>query len=410
MDNIAVIGAGISGSSISRILSDLGGKPTVFEKSNKPGGLVKCDEVQDTLYHLTGGHVFNSKDNSVLKWFWNIFDKSDFVFAKRNAKIVFGERRVPYPIENNLSYLERKTTEKIVSELLSLDIKKPSNFNEFLTGVFGATLNEIYFRPYNEKIWKTDLSKVPLEWLEGKLPMPSVKDILTNSIYSIEESQMVHSSFYYPKKGGSQFIIDTLLNGVDLNTNYQITSIEFKEGELIINKSQHFDKLVYTGNIKNLGNLFKTNNPILLELFDRAASLKSNGTSNVLCHIKKCDSSWEYLPEERFEAHRIIYTGNFSESNDAVGGRSAVIEFSGEIEKEEAFRLVREMPFEIEPIAFNYTPYSYVIQDAESRDLINKLKKALGEFNIFLLGRFAEWEYKNMDICMADAMKIAKQL
>ena len=410
MDNIAVIGAGISGASVSRIISDLGGKPAVFEKSIKPGGLVKCEIVQGTLYHLTGGHVFNSKDSSVVNWFWSIFEKSDFVFAKRNAKILFGERKVPYPIENNLSFLERETTEKIVSELLSLKKESPSNFNEFLVSTFGDTLNEIYFKPYNEKIWKTDLSKVPLEWLEGKLPMPSVKDILTNNIYSIEESQMVHSSFYYPKNGGSQFIIDTLLRGVDLYANYEINSIVFTDGKLVLNNSHRFDKLIYTGNIKNMGSLFKTNDSVLLELFARATRLKSNGTSNVLCHIKECDSSWEYLPEPRFSAHRIIYTGNFSESNDAVGGRSAVIEFSGEIQKEEAFRLTRDMPFEVEPIAYNYTPYSYVIQDAESRDLINKLKKALEKYNIYLLGRFAEWEYKNMDICMADAMKITKKL
>ncbi|MEJ7682717.1 MAG: hypothetical protein WKG06_33635 [Segetibacter sp.] len=34
-------------------------------------------------------------------------------------------------------------------------------------------LYQLYFGPYNSKIWNTDISKVPLEWLDGKLPMPT---------------------------------------------------------------------------------------------------------------------------------------------------------------------------------------------------------------------------------------------
>lgn len=47
---------------------------------------------------------------------------------------------------------------------------EPTNFEEFLYFRFGVMLYREYFQPYNEKIWKRDLTTVPLSWLEGKLP------------------------------------------------------------------------------------------------------------------------------------------------------------------------------------------------------------------------------------------------
>lgn len=54
MKKIVVIGAGVSGLSIARLLVDGGNKVTVIEKENKPGGLIKCDNINGCLYHKVG--------------------------------------------------------------------------------------------------------------------------------------------------------------------------------------------------------------------------------------------------------------------------------------------------------------------------------------------------------------------
>ena len=58
---VAVIGAGVSGLSIARMLNDANHETVVFEREGKPGGLVKCQKVNNCLFHQTGGHVFNTK-------------------------------------------------------------------------------------------------------------------------------------------------------------------------------------------------------------------------------------------------------------------------------------------------------------------------------------------------------------
>ena len=87
MNNIAIIGGGISGLSIARLLMDQF-SITVFEKEAAPGGLIRCRKVDGSLFHTCGGHVFNSKMQHVLDWFWTFFCReNDFTLADRNSVV-----------------------------------------------------------------------------------------------------------------------------------------------------------------------------------------------------------------------------------------------------------------------------------------------------------------------------------
>ena len=249
---IAVIGGGISGLSVAQMLK---GKHDVlvFEADNRPGGIVKCDHVEGSLFHRTGGHVFNTKRHDVLDWFWNHFDREkEFTKAVRNSVISMEDgKEIPYPIENYAYLLDDITLRSIISDLLALvkaENVEPANFEQFLQQRFGETLYQLYFRPYNYKVWRRDLSKIPLSWLEGKLPMPTVSEILYNNIRQVKEQSFVHSSFYYPKTGGSQFIVDRLAKGLSIIFNSSIEKVEKKAGRWLIDDKE-FDAVVFCGNI-----------------------------------------------------------------------------------------------------------------------------------------------------------------
>ena len=74
MNKVLVIGSGISGLSISRMLSSRY-QVEIVEKDPRVGGMIKCDRVKGNLFHRVGGHVFNSRNQAVLDWFWSQFDK-----------------------------------------------------------------------------------------------------------------------------------------------------------------------------------------------------------------------------------------------------------------------------------------------------------------------------------------------
>jgi protoporphyrinogen oxidase len=416
-EKVVVIGSGISGLSISRMLAHTH-EVKILEKADKKGGLIKCERVNGNLFHRVGGHVFNSKNKEVLEWFWKHFDRDkEFLSAKRNAKILFSNKLVGYPIENFLYELPNEQAERIVLELLEI-IKQENkerasfkNFEEFLKGNFGNSLYELYFGPYNTKIWNTDISKVPLEWLDGKLPMPKIDEVIVTNIIKKEENHMVHSTFYYPKRDGSQFIVDRLSESLDITLSYDVASITVTNQQLSINDSLNADVIVYCGDVRKLDSVINIDDLQLKHALMAVKNLPSNGTSNVLCETDENDISWLYLPESKFKAHRIIYTGNFSETNnEGTERKTCVVEFSGKHEPDEMKKELELLPGNLKPLAFNYEPNSYVIQNTETRDQISTLKKLLLKYNIYLLGRFAEWEYHNMDKCVEAALELSKHL
>lgn len=417
MKKVVVIGSGISGLSISRMLAE-DHEVEILERDKLHGGLIKCERIDGNLFHLVGGHVFNSRNKTVLDWFWKHFDvENEFIKTNRNAKILMNDTLIGYPIENYIYQLPEKQLTPILNELLdklASDVKKIDdykNFKDFLIGNFGEELYKIYFGPYNTKLWNTDLSKVPLEWLDGKLPMPQLREVLFSNIVKKEESTMVHSTFFYPCKNGSQFIVDRLAEGLVINKAYDVQSIErLDEKSLSINSGDKIvNSIVYCGDVRKLHNIIKINDADLQLAMKNVADLLSNGTSNVLCETDANNISWLYLPEEKFQAHRIIYTGNFSESNNEGSNRkTCVVEFSGKQDQADMVKELAMLPGNLSPLAFNYEPNSYIIQDEDTREKITLLKTLLKPYGIYLLGRFAEWEYYNMDKCIESAMDLKR--
>lgn len=415
MKRIAIIGAGISGLAAGQLL----GKHfevKIFDSAAKPGGLVKCDRVNDNLFHRVGGHVFNSRNPAVLDWFWSFFDRdAEFLKARRNARILLNGKTIGYPIENYLYQLDKKTVDHILSDFLNPDYapRDPfsyENFAQFLKANFGQTLYDLYFQPYNQKIWNRDLTQIPLEWLDGKLPMPNLKQMLLSNIVKEEETEMVHATFYYAKENGSQFIANRLAQDLDIQFQTPVDGVHFENGKLKIEGFEPFDAVVYTGDIRRMQHVFP-NIEIARHIQEQCRHLPSNSTSNLFCETDPGDISWLYLPDPAIKAHRIIYTGTFAPSNNRGSKRhTCVVEFSGLFSYEEMCEEIKKLPGNLAPLAWNHEPNSYIIHQPATYSLIAETKRELAEKNIFLLGRFAEWQYYNMDKAIEAAMDLDRQL
>ena len=175
-----------------------------------------------------------------------------------------------------------------------------------------------------------------------------------------------------------------------------------------IEAGEKFDKVIFCGNIKQL--------PVLIKNFDieefvkPIEALEYHGTTSVFCEIDKNPYSWIYLPDEKTEAHRIICTGNFSESNNAIGKMTATVEFTDFMDKNEIEAELKKTPLNPKYLDHHYNEYTYPIQDHRTKDLIRSLKMKLQTRGFYFTGRFADWEYYNMDIAMGASMDICKMI
>lgn len=124
--------------------------------------------------------------------------------------------------------------------------------------------------------------------------------------------------------------------------------------------------------------------------------------------------SWIYQPSKQHESHRIICTGNFAKSNNGncvpEGRITATIEFTDEISKEDIIDNLSRISLHPKYLAHKYNPYTYPIQNVHTRDMIKRLKADLFPVGFYFTGRFADWEYYNMDIAMRMAMDLCKKI
>ena len=409
MKRIAILGAGVSGLTAAQLLK---GKAdvVVFEKESKAGGLIKCERINGSLFHTCGGHVFNTKNQDVLDWFWRRFDKeNEFRKTDRNSVIFLPNgQQIPYPIENFAYMLEEKTQKTFIRDMLRIaeDGKsQASNFQDFLRHRFGETLFKLYFEPYNKKVWRRSLADVPIDWLAGKLPMPTVEEIIYNNFNRVAEKQFVHSTFFYEKQNGSQLIVDRLSEGVDISYNASIEQIE-RVGDKWNLNGEAYDKVIFCGNIKDIPSVVKG---VDIDAFAQPIEeLQYHGTTAVFCEIDANPYSWIYLPDDQYEAHRIICTGNFAASNNgalAPNRITATIEFTDAISEGAIMVNLKRMPLHPKYITHKYNQYTYPIQQKDTREMIAALKRKLLENGFYVTGRFADWEYYNMDAAMAAAMR-----
>lgn len=409
----AVIGAGISGLAAAAMTSERGDSVVVYESDSRPGGLVKCDIVEGVLFHRVGGHVFNSKRRDVLDWFWKHFDRErDFHQATRHAVVSLADgTNVDYPIENHLYQMPENLRKAVIADLMEIQkngYESADNFDDFLKNRFGMTLYREYFAPYNRKIWGRSLSDVPLAWLEGKLPMPTVPEIMEANIGREAETKMVHSSFWYPLRGGSQFSADVLAKGLDIRCNSHIERIERVGRHWLINGEQ-YDRVFFTGNARCLPDLI-CGDLNLAHLRSEVSRLEYHGTTAVLCEIDKNPYSWVYMPGLQHESHRIICTGNFSPHNDNSPRTTATIEFSRRLSADEINEQLRHIPFNPKYIAHNWEACTYPVQTGRTKVIIDSLKAALHPHGFYPVGRFAEWQYYNQDAAIGAVMDLINNL
>ena len=89
---------------------------------------------------------------------------------------------------------------------------------------------------------------------------------------------------------------------------------------------------------------------------------------------------------------------------------TATVEFTDDISESSIMENLEEMPYSPKYLSSHYERYTYPIQSSTTRTLINSIKGVLEPRGFYLLGRFAEWEYYNMDVAIGAALDLTKRM
>lgn len=412
---IAVLGAGVSGLTAARILKDRGSDVVVFEKNENPGGLARSRFTDGFLYDPHGGHILNSKHPEVMDWVFSILPKENWQFTERNAKIYFGEKFISYPFELSLCELDvEDAVECVYDFIFAQDGSEPDNFKDWLLWNFGRGIAERYMIPYNEKIWSYPLEDMETRWMQGKMPLPTKKEMIRSMLLkNPKERKMPHSTFYYPLHGGIQTMVNAIAENIDIRYSFNISRIEKKYSRWVINGEEECDQIISTIPLPVLGKAMELPEKIVACISD----LKYNSLNTALFECPKTDITWLYIPSHDYRSHRVGYQSTLTPHGCPIKGRSCgALEIIGK-PIEHPFMLAESknvLPEELEftkVLDYEFTEYAYVIHDKNYRHNVTEIMNYFDEDDSFyLLGRWGTWNYKNMDLCMLDAINLVKEL
>lgn len=427
MNPISILGAGPAGLSTAYYLKK---NYYIWEKNNKIGGGCRTEKIDGFSFDY-GGHIFYTRNQEV-RALLNELIKNNLRCLPREAWIYSKSTYTRYPFQANLYGLPVEVVKECILGLMKAKLKygeRPNrfaNFEDFIYKVFGEGIAKHFMISINLKQWAAPLKEMTTEWMGDFIPLPSLEEVLEGSLKMAPRCIGINANFIYPRKGGIQAIFDSFVPQIqNLHLNSKVTSISLKNRSFELNgeKKNFYEKLVSTLPLTELIQILDSPPPEI-----KLASEKLRWTSLYIVNIgidrpSLSDKQRVYYPEDDYIFHKLGYYQN--QSPDMVPpGKSAVsaeISFSKirSISKDtlvertiedliKAEVLYPEDEILLTPILT--LPYAYVIYDHQRQKTVSFIKQFLEKNDVFLCGRYAQWEYQNMEQNILAGKKLAEKL
>ncbi|MDH7594004.1 MAG: FAD-dependent oxidoreductase [Methanomicrobiales archaeon] len=435
MVKVAILGGGLTGVTLARLLCGRSHDVVVLEGEDRCGGLCRTRVENGFTFDTGGSHVIFSRDTEVLKFLIDLLG-TNTIRRRRKTKILFRDRYVKYPFENGLYQLEREDCFRCLFEYIRSyiaaekgELPAPKNFREWMYFTFGAGITDLYLLPYNEKIWKFPPERMSAHWVEGRIPRPPPEDIIKSAI-GIETEGYTHQLFFsYPRRGGINALIEAMVAPVRdrIRCNFRVRSIERVEGGFILSdgKERIFaDRCIST---IPLHALISSCHNVPDRVRNACMDLKFNSLYSVLVGIEGevPPYSWVYTHERgRGLFNRISFPSNYSPEAAPAGCSSILAEITfrcgDEIDRMSEEAIVSHVvdglhgmgliddPSRIVHTSISRQEYAYVIYDLDYQKNIAIVREWCRTQGIDLVGRFSQFEYLNMDGCVRSAIDFVK--
>ena len=430
--NLTILGGGLSGLSLAYFLQ--GGNKfdsiTILEKEERPGGLCRSLTAGGYTYDI-GPHILFAKDKEMLNLLIEWAGKTNKL--RRSNRILHKGAYVQYPFENDLSKLPKEDLEYAVKTFLHNPYSEyvPENMLQFFLKTFGEGITNLYLRPYNEKIWKHDPCFMDTQTVE-RIPKPTDEELMRSARGETVDGYVHQLYFDFPSEGGIESVIKGLIgrlgNKCEIVTGAQVTAIrsesdgfEIKAGE----KVYRSDSLVST---MSLPEFVEIDADATDEIRVAASDLKYNSIIIALVKARE-DLSGENFAfmttDKSVLFHRISkidFLGDAYHQDGAAYMVEVTYRQGDWIDQLSDVDLKNKIAEGLKKIGFvketsdatflNVTKhkYAYVLYELKHKANMDLIRKYYCSRNIYLNGRFGNFEYWNMDKVVRESKKLADEI
>jgi protoporphyrinogen oxidase/glycosyltransferase involved in cell wall biosynthesis len=323
--------------------------------------------------------------------------------------------------------IAESTTALVAPNRAHAHSSEPKNFEEFIYKVWGAGVAKHFAIPYNRKLWAVPLTEMETSWLGGRVPLPDLEEMIEGALRPVAKPQGPNARFGYPLRGGFQALVDGFLPLLesDVRTNAQVVRVIPKSHKVVLSDgtTYRYQKLISTAPLPKLVQMI--GNEVPEHVVAAAKRLRHVSVRCVNLGVARAnltDKHWIYYPEDSV-FHRIFVQGNASPHCNPEGGFGLTCEITYAPSKPlpcEGDALIDRciadcikvglLRADDVVVARNQVdmPYAYVVYDHVRKRSVETIRDWLLQHDIFLSGRYSEWEYYNSDHAFLAGKKIAE--
>lgn len=412
-----ILGAGLAGLSAAWHLQKMGRECLIFEKELEAGGLCRSKNLAGFTFDYCG-HLLHFKQRYTFNLIKSLL-KDNLLEHKKNAWVYSHARFTRYPFQANLYGLPQKIIKECLTGFIRISgnghakKKKIFTFLDWIEQTFGQGIARNFMVPYNTKFWTVSPRKLTAEWLDGFIPVPTLREIIEGTIEENRRGFGYNTVFWYPKRGGIREIPRLFSSRIrNLHLSYEAVQLDIKNKKIYFrnNEKEEFSRLIFTLPLPEILNLCK-------ELPDKVIkalnSLRYTSIFNLNLGIDRqsvSDKHWIYFPEKKFAFYRIGFPSNFSPQVFPSGTSSLYIEvaysktmplnkntISERIIKDLKKAAILRQRDRILVKDVNDIKYGYIIYDKAMAEATRIIKNFLASHGIFCLGRYGSWKYLSME-------------
>lgn len=414
-----IIGAGISGLTFANYAK---GDYLIIEKENEVGGYCRTIKRNGYVWDYAG-HFFHFNTEEFKKKFLDKMPKDDIIYNDKCTKILYKGKFIDFPFQTNIHQLEKEEFIDCLYDLFNKEEKdKYDNFLDMLYGKFGKSIVEKFLKPYNEKLYAVDLTKLDVDAMGRFFPYADKEAIINNMKNSKVNSY--NASFLYPKNGAASFI-KILYDSLDkdkvlLDTSVVSLDLDKKIAKLSDNEEIEYEYLINTMPLNKFLKLIGGHDSLVDEMSYNKVLVFNLGfdKSSPLC--KK--EHWLYIPSKDCNYYRIGFYNNILGEEKLsmyveIGyGKDDKITDKG-IEKQLKLTLENLQKSGIISKDMKLVDHETIIMDpayvhieTETTKKIDKLKEDFKNKNVYTIGRYGAWIYNSMEDSMVKAKELAEEI
>lgn len=414
-----IIGAGLSGLTFANYAS---GDYLIVEKEKEVGGYCRTIKRNGYVWDYAG-HFFHFNTDEFKKKFLDRMSDGDIIYNEKCSKILYKNNFVDFPFQANIHQLEKQEFIDCLYDLFNKEEKdKYDNFLDMLYGKFGKSIVEKFLKPYNEKLYAVDLTKLDVDAMGRFFPYADKEAIINNM--KNNKFNSYNASFLYPKNGAASFIniLYEELNKDKVLLNTSVVSLDLNNKVATLSNGEivKYEYLINTMPLNNFLKLIGGHDKLLKEMSYNKVLVFNLGfdKSSPLCKSEH----WLYIPSKECNYYRAGFYNNILGDDKLsmyieIGYNKDFKITDDEVEKQLKLTLKNLRESGIISDDMNLVDHETIIMDpayvhieTKTTEKIDKLKDEFSKKGIYTIGRYGAWIYNSMEDSMVKAKELAEKI